>query len=156
MMLHQRNLKTLSLGRDKKVQADTLFQVFRPSEKDGKKPQGYQQQSTGPKTATSNCHVAEARNSSSDQNGPEEGEALGFMTDTKPDPAVVQEMQKSQPSKPTLTKEEAEMTWRVEGSSRAGFKVFRRVKQEDVPSEGSEQSRQRRSKRRRRTRTEGS
>eukprot|EP00435_Cladocopium_sp_Y103_P026194 s230_g6.t1 len=154
-MLHQRNLKTLSLGRDKKVRADKLFEVFRTDNKDRTSTKGVRASSA----SNSQGKLQEAECSSwtlADQSGSDED--LGFTEDTLADPAVVQEMQKAkQPIMPALTKEEAEEaaeTWRVEGSSRAGFKVFRRVKEEEVQSsQGSEQSRELRSKKRRRKRS---
>eukprot|EP00438_Fugacium_kawagutii_P030176 Skav221650 [mRNA] locus=scaffold1174:299942:302029:- [translate_table: standard] len=71
-------------------------------------------------------------------------EALGFSEDTSADPAVIQEMQKErQPA--VLTKEEVEeaAAWRVEGSSRAGFKVFRQVKEEFQSDQGSRKRKKR-------------
>eukprot|EP00439_Symbiodinium_sp_Y106_P069149 s2555_g11.t2 len=60
----------------------------------------------------------------------EDEEALGFILDAAANQTVADLVRPARkPSMPALTKEEvqeAEAAWRVEGSARAGFKVFRR------------------------------
>lgn len=158
-MLHQRNLKTLSLGRDKTVRADKLFEVFR-TDGDQKATHGRKGQlpgSQGPSASQRSSAVSSTvgRNS---LDALDSDEALGFSEDTSADPAVIQEMQKErqqqQQQQPVLTKEEAEeaAAWRVEGSSRAGFKVFRQVKEEEVQSDQKSRKRKKRSRSRRKSR----
>lgn len=150
--LHQRNLKTLSLGRDKTVRADKLFEVFR-TDGDQKATRKGQLPGSQGLSAQRTVAVSSSRNSLDALGEALDGdEALGFSEDTSADPAVLQEMRKErQPA--VLTKEEAEeaSAWRVEGSSRAGFKVFRQVKEEEFQSDQGSRKRKKRSRSRRKS-----
>ncbi|CAE7719872.1 unnamed protein product [Symbiodinium sp. CCMP2456] len=83
-------------------------------------------------------------------------EALGFIMDATADQTVADLVRPARkPSMPALTKEEvqeAEAAWRVEGSARAGFKVFRRKDHTDEDnSPPTLKKRSRSSKRRKRS-----
>lgn len=146
--LHQRNLKTLSLGRDKTVRADQLFEVFRTDGGSQKAAERKGPLPGRPGLSASQRGVVVSSSRSLDGEALDV-ESLGFSEDTSADPAVLQEMRKEVRQPAVLTKEEAEeaSAWRVEGSSRAGFKVFRQVKEEEFQSDQGKRKKRSRSRR---------
>ncbi|CAE6946296.1 unnamed protein product, partial [Symbiodinium sp. CCMP2592] len=153
--MRRRNLKALDLGRDRDTKADRLFKVFdlgadaRGSTRHGTsskcRERTAEEEPREDDTIGSGEHarasltvkVEAAAGSSCDLHEPQETsmqeedeEALGFIVDAAADQTVADMVRPAKkPSMPALTKEEvqeAEAAWRVEGSARAGFKVFRR------------------------------
>mmetsp|Transcript_55647 Transcript_55647/g.124177 ORF Transcript_55647/g.124177 Transcript_55647/m.124177 type:complete len:184 (+) Transcript_55647:21-572(+) len=163
--MRRRNLRTLDLGRDRDVKVDRLFQVFHedPVEKSsssrrglggpsGRRGQAKGQDAPMPREVSGPSFDTSCASSMDADQEEEEEEALGFLTDTTADAAVMQELRAAKRlAQPMLTQEEqeaeaveAKASWRVERSARAGFKVFRcRATPEDASRSSPDATRRR-------------